>query len=137
MNFVFGDLLPGQEFVTRWLRGREGRMMDDDYLVEIRRFTKFKGIVSAILQSVRSHEWCARNGVDIVPEIEEITPMELFFLGIRAEGRAGCRTYEEHEAGEVRKLVGDRIPVSDGEGFVYIFPRDLYEKILVFESIPD
>lgn len=128
MNFVFGDLMPGQEFFTRLLRGREGRMMDEDYLAEIRRFTKFKGVVSEVLQSVRSHEWCVRNGVDIIPEVEEIAPMELFFLGMRAEGRQPESEYA---------IVGDRIPVSDGDGWVYVFPRDLYEKILVFGMIPD
>ena len=109
---------------------------DDPYMNEIRRFVRFKGIVSEMLHSVRCHKWCAKHGIEIVPEIPEIEPMELFFLQARANGQ----TPESHSTSDkvyFAQVIGDKIPVSEGDGFAYLFPSDLYQKILVFGAIPD
>lgn len=99
---------------------------------EVRRFLKFKGLVQGMISSVAVNHWCLRHGVEIVQEIPEISPMEVFFIGLRTEGA------DEMSPG-VEALVarvGDRVPVSDNEDFAYLFPRDLYEKILLFETVP-
>lgn len=94
-----------------------------------RKFMKFKGLVYG---KITSEEWCWRNGVEIAQEIPEIEPAEVFFLAWRL---ADERPEVPREILEFVERVGDRVPVSDEER-IYLFPRDLYEKILVFLSVP-
>lgn len=109
--------------------------MKNNHYDEAVRFVKFKELVMEKLSSVGVNHWCLRNGIEIVPERDELAPMEVFFLGVRLGGilpeRAdpGVLDFISH--------VGDRVPVSDNEDFAYLFPRDMYEKALFFQTLPD
>lgn len=94
---------------------------------ELERFERFKNLVwDSITPS-----WCLKHGVECIDEIPEIAPMDIFFLGVRM----GVIISEDLN---IFKYVGDRIPLSlDGDDIAYLFPKDLYEKILVFNFVPD
>lgn len=94
-----------------------------------RKFMKFKGLV---YRRIDSEEWCWRNGVEIVQEMPEIEPAEVFFLAWRLSDE---RPEVPKEIMEFVERVGDRIPVSDDER-VFLFPRDLHDKIVVFGATP-
>lgn len=94
---------------------------------EVERFERFKNLVWDKLNP----SWCLRYGVECVQEVPQIAPMEVFFLGLR------MGEIPAEDLGIV-KYVGDRIPLSlDGDDIAYLFPKDLYEKILVFNFVPD
>jgi hypothetical protein len=105
---------------------------------ETRKFLKFKDIVGPKLNSVDVNLWCVRHDVEIIEELPEVAPIETFFLAYRSA--VDKTPYENLLDEKVRcfiRHVGDRIAVSDNEDFAYLFPRDLYEKILVFGTVPD
>jgi hypothetical protein len=106
------------------------RSVDSEVYEEAaRKFMKFKGRVYG---KIASEEWCFRHGVEIVSEsIPEIEPIEVFFLAWRlAENHPVSK-----EIMDFIEKVGDRIPVSDEER-VYLFPKDLHDKILLFGVAP-
>lgn len=107
-----------------------GKTMED----EVRRFLKFKELVQGMISSVNVNHWCLRHGVEIVQEIPEIAPMEVFFIGLKMNPKPDGLSDEV--LGFIER-VGDRVPVSDNEDFAYLFPRDMYEKILFFNMLPD
>jgi hypothetical protein len=142
--------------------------MSDEYLQEMDRLSKFKQIVGPVLGSVDSHTWCLRNGVEIVPEQEDLKPTEVFCMGFRvwermyggASTRKGIvRVLEaglmeanmsmmwnqllmsDIDEGErfvdfLVRLAG-RVPVNEEDSdWLFLFPRDLYEKILVLGFAP-
>ena len=99
------------------------------------RFVKFKELVMEKLYSVDVNHWCLRHGIEIVQERNEFAPMEVFFLGLRLGGLPPEEA--DHGALDFISHVGDRVPVSDNEDFAYLFPRDMYEKVLLFQILPD
>lgn len=94
---------------------------------EVERFERFKNLVWDRI----TPSWCLKHGVECVQEVPQIAPMDIFFLGVRMG--------EIHaEDLDFVNYVGDRIPMSlDGDDIAYLFPKDLYEKILVFNFVPD
>jgi hypothetical protein len=119
-------------------------------------FIKFKGILSQHLARTWGQnlsEWCLRNEIEIITEIDEIAPMEAFILGYRTwerlsglkgEGRdhvlcvlakAGLDLDDKIVDFIVR--LGDRVPVSDNEEVAYLFPRDFVNKALLFNMMPN
>lgn len=118
---------------TKMLRAS---MESVNYKDEAERFIKFKALVQGRLSSIDVNHWCLRNGVEIVAERHQIAPMEVFFLGLKLGGREPLGEVEQ-EVLDFISYVGDRVPVSDNEDFAYLFPRDLYEKILLFGVLPD
>ena len=106
-----------------------------NYKEEAERFVKFKELVQEKLSSVDVNQWCVRNAVEIVAEKHQIAPMEVFFLGLKVGGMESLGEVEQ-EVLDFISHVGDRVPVSDNEDFAYLFPRDLYEKILMFGMLP-
>lgn len=107
------------------------RSVDEQVYEEAaRKFMKFKGRVYG---KIGSEDWCFRHGVEIVSEsVPEIEPMEVFFLAWRLSDE---RPELSKEILDLIEKVGDRIPVSDEER-VYLFPKDLHDKILVFGVAP-
>lgn len=139
--------------------------MSEDYVLESDRLLKFKQIVSPVLNSVDSHLWCVRNGVDIIPEVEEISPTELFCMNFRVWermfGRASTRedvvrvvreglrkeTQTEVDVADEKfidflAMVAGRVVINETDGLgeatshIFLFPRDLYEKILILGFAP-
>lgn len=107
------------------------RSVDQEvYETAARKFMKFKGRVYG---KIGSEDWCFRHGVEILSEsIPEIEPMEVFFLAWRlTEDRMDV----SKEILDLIEKVGDRIPVSDEER-VYLFPKDFYDKVLLFGTAP-
>lgn len=117
---------------TRMLRSSMEKM---NYKDEAERFVKFKELVRGKLSSVDVNHWCVRNGIEIVAEMDKIAPIEVFFLGLKVAGIESLGEVEP-EVLDFISHVGDRVPVSDNEDFAYLFPRDLYEKILMFGVLP-
>lgn len=109
--------------------------MENSHYEETVRFVKFKELVMEKLSSVDVNHWCLRNGIEIVRERNEIAPMEVFFLGLRLGGLPP--EGPSPETLDFISHVGDRVPVSDNEDFAYLFPRDMYEKVLLFQILPD
>lgn len=107
-----------------------------DYKDEAERFIKFKSLVQGKLSSIDVNQWCLRNGVEIVSEMYKIAPIEVFFLGLKMSGLEHLGEVGEDVISFI-EMVGDRIPVSDNEDFAYLFPKDLYDKILLFGVLPD
>ena len=106
------------------------RSVDEEVYEEAaRRFLKFKGLVYGKMDS---EDWCWRNGVQIVQEILEIEPAEVFFIAWRL---SDSRPDVPKEILEFVEKVGDRVPVSDEER-VYLFPKDLHDKIVMFGATP-
>lgn len=108
--------------------------MENSHYEETVRFVKFKELVMEKLSSVDVNHWCLRNGVEIVQEMSEIAPIEVFFLGLNISPMPDGLSEETIRFVE---RVGDRVPVSDNEDFAYLFPKELYDKILVFGMLPD
>lgn len=108
------------------------RSVDEQVYEEAaRNFLKFKGLV---YRKITSEQWCWNHGIQIVPEmIPEIEPAEIFFLAWRLSDK---RPEVSKEILDFVEKVGDRVPVSD-EDRVYLFPRDLHDKILLFNAVPD
>lgn len=101
---------------------------------EARNLMRFKSLVAGALSSPKVNQWCLENGVEIVLEIPEIAPMEIFCLGLRIRQDLDIKLEDKIQAFIER--VGDRIPVSENEDFAYLFPKDLYEKILILGAAP-
>lgn len=139
--------------------------MSDEYFMERDRLLKFKEIVSPVLGSVNSHIWCARNGVDIVPEEKDLSPTETFCMGFRVwerlygpastregvvrvirEGLVETNTeaddFVDEKFVDFLVMLAGRVPVNSSEGLgevadhIFLFPRDLYEKILILGVAP-
>lgn len=113
-------------------------------------FMKFKGLLSS--HQITS-SWCLKHGIEVVTEMDEIAPMEAFLVGYRTWERilGEQGTDKQHVLRVIAKAgldlddkivefivrLGDRVPVSDNEDLVYLFPRDLVDKALLFNIIPD
>lgn len=128
--------------------------VQNEHLEESSAYIKFKGLVSGRLyRSDDLNSWCLRYGVEIIPEMDEIAPIEAFVVGYRTwerilgkkgEGRehvldviAGAGLELDDKIVDFLVRLGDRVPVSESEDLVFLFPRDLYDKILVFNMVPD
>lgn len=105
-----------------------------NHMDETNRFMKFKELVEPRLCSTGCHLWLVDHGIGVVEEPAEIAPVEVFFIGLRS-GEVELDSLPPNVLKFV-EMVGDRVPVSNNEDFAYLFPRDLYDKILLFGMLP-
>ena len=127
-----------------------------DFKTENELFITFKSLIrKKILKCERVNDWCLRHGVEIIPEMHEIAPIEAFIFAYRVvdgmfpDEKGSTKTERVREVSERSNLgvsedvlnlilkIGDRVPVSIDEDLVYLFPRDFYDKVLLFNMVPD
>lgn len=123
---------------------------DIQYEDEAALLIKFKGLLSS--HHITS-EWCLRHGIEVITEMDDIAPMEAFLVGYRTWERilgeqGKCKQHVlrvlakagldlEDKIVDFIVQLGDRIPVSENEDLVYLFPRDFVNKVLLFGTLPD
>lgn len=130
-------------------------LVQDEHLEENSSFVKFKGLLTPRLYGGNQDifQWCLKHGVEVVSEMDEIAPVEAFMIGYRTwerilgekgEGRehvlkvlGGAGIELEDKIVDFLVRIGDRVPVSLSEDLVFIFTRDLYDKVLLFNMIPE
>lgn len=148
MNWYDGPWGPGAK-MSRSLEKK-------DYEDESTLFVKFKGILTQEIQRNGVQDfasWCLKHGIEVVAEMDEIAPTEAFIVGyrtwerilgeqgkdkqhvLRVLAKAGLDLEDKIVDFIVR--LGDRVPVSDNEDLVYLFPRDFVDKSLLFNMMPD